>query len=94
MSTITRDAGHDQCHPPREWLVRCSDDAHRPAVCSIAVTNGTVEVWLDERTMISLDGSEVALFQTAFADAAELATTDRATTDCEATDREARTTQP
>ncbi|MEU4801755.1 hypothetical protein [Actinosynnema sp. NPDC023587] len=78
MSTIARDADHDQCHPPREWLVRCSDDAHRPAVCSIAVTDGRLELWLGEHTMISLEGSEIARFHTAFGDAAELARADRA----------------
>ncbi|MEV0680716.1 hypothetical protein AB0I60_29795 [Actinosynnema sp. NPDC050436] len=75
---MSETSNHDQCHPPREWLVRCSDDAHRPAVCSIAVTDGTVELWLAEHAMISLDGSEIARFQVAFADAAALARGDLA----------------
>ncbi|GAA1346945.1 hypothetical protein [Saccharothrix algeriensis] len=78
MPAPARDSSHDLCHSPREWLVRCSDDHHRPAVCSIAVTDGHLEVWLDERTMISLDGDEIDRFRTAFADAAALAADDRA----------------
>ncbi|RKT57360.1 hypothetical protein [Saccharothrix australiensis] len=78
MPSPARDATHDQCHPPREWLLRCSDPDHRPAVCSIGVTDGIVEVWLDERTMISLEGDEIDRFRASFADAAALAAEDRA----------------
>ncbi|WP_433265030.1 hypothetical protein ACQPZF_36775 [Actinosynnema sp. CS-041913] len=69
---------HDLCHPPREWLVRCSDDNHHPAVCSIAVTDGHLEIWLDEKTMISLEGIEIAQFEAAYTNATALATEDRA----------------
>ncbi|MBB5960309.1 hypothetical protein FHS29_006932 [Saccharothrix tamanrassetensis] len=78
MSAPAPNTTHDLCHPPREWLLRCSDDAHRPAVCSIAVTDGHLEIWLAEESMISLDGGEIVQFQAAFADAATLATADRA----------------
>jgi hypothetical protein len=60
----------------REWLVRCTDDLDRPSVCSIAVSDGIVEVWDTNGHVIKLGDTEIADFRTAFAEAAERAALD------------------
>ncbi len=77
-SETSSDTSHDLCHPEREWFVRCSNEADRPAVCSITVNDGHVELWVDDRVFLTLENSEIVLFATAFTNASALASEDRA----------------
>jgi hypothetical protein len=60
----------------REWLVRCTDDGNRPAVCSIGVAHGTVEVWTPNGDVIKLADTELTDFRDGVAAAVERATRD------------------
>ncbi|MEU4740795.1 hypothetical protein AB0G02_10050 [Actinosynnema sp. NPDC023658] len=60
----------------REWLVRCTDNHDQPSVCSIAVSDGIVEVWDTNGHVIKLGGTEIDDFRTMFAEAAARAASD------------------
>ncbi|WP_367135574.1 hypothetical protein [Saccharothrix sp. HUAS TT1] len=60
----------------REWLVRCTDNQEQPSVCSIAVSDGIVEVWDTNGHVIKFGGTEIEDFRTMFAEAAERAAAD------------------
>ncbi|MEV8440952.1 hypothetical protein AB0425_26540 [Actinosynnema sp. NPDC051121] len=60
----------------REWLIRCTDNHEQPSVCSIAVSDGIVEVWDTNGHVVKFGGTEITDFRTAFAEAAERAALD------------------
>lgn len=60
----------------REWLVRCTDNQELPSVCSIAVSDGLVEIWDTNGHVVKLGGTEIEDFRKSFAEAAERAALD------------------
>jgi hypothetical protein len=65
--------------PKREWLVRCMEpeDRDRPAVCAVVAEAGTVVIIdTDDQPALTLDGSQISEFRSAFAQATELAARD------------------
>ena len=65
--------------PKREWLVRCMEpeDPDRPAVCAVVAEAGTVVIIdTDDQPALTLDGSQISEFRTAFTQATELAARD------------------
>lgn len=62
--------------PRREWLVRCSDNDLKLAVCAVCVSSGEVEIYSPDEDRIVLDRSQIADFHAALHEAIDLAETD------------------
>jgi hypothetical protein len=59
--------------------VRCTEpeDRDRPAVCAVIAESGTVVIVdTEDQPVVTLDGSQIGEFRTAFAEATELAARD------------------
>jgi len=56
--------------------LRCSGNNTLPAVCSVGVSNGQLEVFSPDGDMVAFNGSEIADFRTALNHAIDLAESD------------------
>ncbi|WP_433266688.1 hypothetical protein ACQPZF_41530 [Actinosynnema sp. CS-041913] len=63
----------------REWLLRCATERGNPAVCSIEVSRGVIEIFgPEERFAFGLDTELIADFRTSLDDAIARAEADAA----------------
>ncbi|RKT51718.1 hypothetical protein [Saccharothrix australiensis] len=61
----------------REWLVRCATNRGEPAVCSIEVSQGVIEIFgPGDSFCFSLDGDLIDGFRTSLDEAAQRVRTD------------------